>query len=64
MAASECIIRSHSRVVGKVNKVILKEKLFNHQKVDSQFSRKVIISIRSFPKTTRNSRIAKPFFGL
>ena len=35
VAASKCIIRRHSRVVDKVNKEILKEKLFNHQKVDS-----------------------------
>ena len=35
VAASKCIFRRHSRVVDKVNKEILKEKLFNHQKVDS-----------------------------
>ena len=28
-----------------------------------QFPRKVLISIRSFPKTIRNSRIAKPYFA-
>ena len=53
--------------MGKASKAIRKEKIFNYQKkkrkkVDSQFPRKVVISISTFPEKTPSSRIAKPYF--
>ena len=57
------MIGRHSRIVDRVSNAIRKKKISNRQKkVDLQFPRKVVILIHSFPKTTRNARIAKPYF--
>ena len=47
---------------------ILKEEIFNDQFfyskfIDLQFSRKVVISICSFPKTTYDLQIVRPYFA-
>ena len=47
---------------------ILKEEIFNHQFfyskfIDLQFSGKVVISICSFPKTTYDLQIVRPYFA-
>ena len=54
----------YRRLVHKASKAIRKEKcLIIIKKFESQFPRKVVISIGSFPKTSRNSWIAKPYFA-
>ena len=49
--------------MGKASKAIRKGKICNQKKLIRNFLKKMIISIHSFPKTTHNSRIAKPYFA-
>ena len=57
------------QLVGKASKNMQKEKKYSGRKniqssktLDSQFSKKLVISSLNFQKTVRNSRIVKPYF--